>query len=59
MQDATPQRSGAQLERAFRAGRGAPEVSVPTSPAQLSSHGAALRDAAPCPIEHGICRPGA
>eukprot|EP00955_Chlamydomonas_euryale_P048211 353901-Chlamydomonas_euryale.AAC.3 len=59
MRDTTPPRSGAQLPRAFRTGRGAPEVSVPvpTSPAQLSSHRAVLRDAAPCPIKHAIRRP--
>eukprot|EP00955_Chlamydomonas_euryale_P063053 358538-Chlamydomonas_euryale.AAC.3 len=49
MRDSTPPRSGTQLPRAFPTSRGALEVSVPTSPAQLSSHGAATRDAAPCP----------
>eukprot|EP00955_Chlamydomonas_euryale_P062354 358361-Chlamydomonas_euryale.AAC.1 len=42
--DATPPRSGAQLPRAFCTSRGAPEASVPMSPAQLLLHGAARRD---------------
>eukprot|EP00955_Chlamydomonas_euryale_P069607 360508-Chlamydomonas_euryale.AAC.8 len=50
MRDAAPPRSCAQLRSAFPNGRGALEVSVPRSPAQLSSQGAALRDA---PVPHG------